>query len=65
MNAEKKLQAEQDNAQWMISEMMEASIKLSIKKGEHHIKKGCNCIVCVKTRKEQLRGIGPKWKYSL
>jgi len=65
MNSEIKLQAEQDNAQWLIGEMIEASIKLSINKGKHPLTKGCNCIVCLNIRKDLLRGKEPEWKYTL
>jgi len=34
----------------MIFEMIEASIRLSLEKGPHHLKKGCSCIVCIKAR---------------
>jgi len=66
MNLEVKLKAEQDSARCLIYDMIETSIKLSLKKAKHPLTKGCICFVCVNTRKELLREREPKkWKYTL
>ncbi len=53
------------NERRMIYEMIGASMELAEKKGEHPLKRGCNCIVCVNKRKA-LMDDGPKeWKYRL
>ncbi len=53
------------NERRMIYEMIEASMELSVKKGEHPLERGCGCVVCVNKRKA-LMDNGPKrWKYRL
>ncbi len=49
----------------MIYEMIEASMELAVKKGEHPLERGCNCIVCVNKRKALLDNRPKEWKYRL
>ncbi len=53
------------NERRMIYEMIEASMELAAKKGEHSLEKGCNCIACVNKRKALLDNWPKKWKYRL
>lgn len=65
MNAQEKIQAEQDAARKLIFEMIDAARELSVRKGPHPLEKGCNCIACVNRRKAALRGEEKEWKYHL
>jgi len=49
----------------MIVEMIETSMALAVRKGEHPLTDGCSCIICAEKRKQMIRGPRLKWKYSL
>ena len=49
----------------MIFEMIDASLELAQRLGEHPVKAGCNCISCVNKRKRILENQERKWRFSL
>ena len=49
----------------MIFEMIDASLELAQRLGEHPLKPGCNCISCVNKRKRILEKQERKWRYTL
>ncbi len=53
------------NERRMIYEMINASMELAEKKGDHPLERGCNCIACVNKRKALLDNGPKKWKYRL
>lgn len=65
MDRKEKIKIEQNAARRLVYEMIQASIDLSVRKGEHPLEKGCNCIACVNKRKALLRGPEREWKYRL
>lgn len=53
-------------SQWQsIVEMIDASMQLAVDMGPHPETVGCNCIVCVNTRKRSLFGSVRTWRYHL
>jgi hypothetical protein len=62
---EEKISLKQGRDRQIIFEMIEASINLSEKKGDHPLERGCNCIVCINKRKRQLQTFHKSWKYRL
>jgi hypothetical protein len=49
----------------MILEMIDASLELAERLGEHPITTGCNCISCVNRRKRLLEKQEGEWKFKL
>ncbi|MDZ7831925.1 MAG: hypothetical protein U5L07_09270 [Desulfobacterales bacterium] len=49
----------------LITEMIEASMRLAMEKGPHPLTPGCSCIACVNKRKRKLDGPPKPWRYSL
>ncbi|MBW1716788.1 MAG: hypothetical protein JRJ77_13340 [Deltaproteobacteria bacterium] len=49
----------------IILEMINASCELAERLGEHLLKSGCNCLVCVNRRKRMLDERNVEWKFRL
>ena len=49
----------------LITEMIEASMRLAKEKGPHPLTPGCSCIACVNKRKRKLAGPPKPWRYYL
>jgi hypothetical protein len=49
----------------MILEMIQASWELAERLGNHPLKNGCNCIVCVNQRKRIIAEQRGEWKFDL
>ncbi len=60
-----KLRAEQLRSRRLIFDMIDASMKLALQKGDHLIENGCNCMACINKRKAFLAKHQGPWKYKL
>lgn len=64
MIEKKKIKQNLDEQRRIVYEMVDYSIELGQKIGNHRLTRGCNCITCIRNRKRIIKPKS-KWNFSL
>ena len=65
MSKDREAGRTKDEAWRAIVEMIDASMELAERIGNHPLRNGCNCIACINKRKRLIFETTEEWRYRL